>query len=141
MYFKLCIGLQGACRILLHWHHYPISRVLNLYRAPSFHMPTDPSKPLILIGPGTGIAPFRSFWQQRSCHISERNIQAFGKVILLFGCRDPEVDDIYKNETQEAVASGAVSLVITAYSRVIGQPKVMSTMFVCLFATITWCMI
>lgn len=31
--------------------------------ASSFHLPKDPTKPIILIGPGTGIAPYRAFWQ------------------------------------------------------------------------------
>lgn len=39
--------------------------------ASSFHMSKDPSKPVILIGPGTGIAPFRSFWQEWSTIKSE----------------------------------------------------------------------
>ncbi|MGH0171552.1 UNVERIFIED_CONTAM: hypothetical protein FKN15_061827 [Acipenser sinensis] len=41
-------------------------------RAPSFRMPKDPKVPCILVGPGTGIAPFRSFWQQRLYDIEHK---------------------------------------------------------------------
>uniref|UniRef100_A0A8D2MKR9 nitric-oxide synthase (NADPH) n=1 Tax=Zonotrichia albicollis TaxID=44394 RepID=A0A8D2MKR9_ZONAL len=40
--------------------------------APGFHLPQDPQVPCILIGPGTGIAPFRSFWQQRLFDIQHK---------------------------------------------------------------------
>ena len=39
--------------------------VYLFYRAKTFHMPEDGTVPIIMVGPGTGIAPFRSFWQQR----------------------------------------------------------------------------
>lgn len=34
-------------------------------KAHAFHMPEDPRTPIIMVGPGTGIAPYRSFWQDR----------------------------------------------------------------------------
>lgn len=45
-----------------------ISANINYYTfhsAPNFHMPKDTNSPIILVGPGTGIAPFRAFWHQR----------------------------------------------------------------------------
>lgn len=49
--------------------------------APGFHLPQDPQVPCILIGPGTGIAPFRSFWQQRLFEIQHKG----GSGLLLLG--------------------------------------------------------
>lgn len=46
--------------------------LLALCRAQTFHMPEDSTVPVIMVGPGTGIAPFRSFWQQRLFDISNK---------------------------------------------------------------------
>lgn len=54
------------------------SLLLSPFSANSFQLPEDPSHPCILIGPGTGIAPFRSFWQQR-LHDSEHKGTAYGE--------------------------------------------------------------
>uniref|UniRef100_A0A4W3IVT6 Nitric oxide synthase, inducible n=1 Tax=Callorhinchus milii TaxID=7868 RepID=A0A4W3IVT6_CALMI len=87
-----------------------------------FHLPKNPSKPCILIGPGTGIAPFRSFWQQRLHDFETQGTRACG-MTLVFGCRHSEMDHIYKEETQALKAKGILKDVYTAYSREPGTQK------------------
>ncbi|XP_039248117.2 nitric oxide synthase 1-like isoform X2 [Styela clava] len=89
--------------------------------ATSFHLPKNSSAPCLLIGPGTGIAPFRSFWQQRMYDIKQG--KQVGEVALLFGCRHPDRDHLYKDEIQEAKNCGAITEYHTAFSRLPGQPK------------------
>ncbi|MGH0118444.1 UNVERIFIED_CONTAM: hypothetical protein FKN15_054296 [Acipenser sinensis] len=96
--------------------------------APSFHLPADDSLPCILVGPGTGIAPFRSFWQQRLYEIEHQGqLVTSGKkpkeMVLVFGCRQAEFDHIYKEEMEDMKCKGALSGVYTAYSREEHTPK------------------
>lgn len=60
--------------------------------APHFRLPEDPKAPIIMIGPGTGIAPFRAFIQQRHFH------SAPGKNWLFFGERNRQYDFFYEEE-------------------------------------------
>ncbi|CAM9948470.1 unnamed protein product [Lampetra fluviatilis] len=90
--------------------------------APGFRLPSDPSLPCILIGPGTGIAPFRGFWQDRLHDIEHRGVHPCG-MMLLFGCRERDVDHIYRDETELARSKGVFSEVHTAYSREPSTPK------------------
>ncbi|XP_059764935.1 nitric oxide synthase, inducible isoform X1 [Balaenoptera ricei] len=91
--------------------------------ASGFQLPEDPSHPCILIGPGTGIAPFRSFWQQRLHDAEHKGLQS-GRMTLVFGCRHPDEDHIYREEMLEMTRKGVLHEVHTAYSRLPDQPKV-----------------
>uniref|UniRef100_A0A8C8SRE1 Nitric oxide synthase n=1 Tax=Pelusios castaneus TaxID=367368 RepID=A0A8C8SRE1_9SAUR len=91
--------------------------------APGFHMPQDPQVPCILIGPGTGIAPFRSFWQQRLFEIEHKGGSEPCPMILVFGCRQSKIDHIYKEETLLAKNKGIFKELYTAYSREPDKPK------------------
>ena len=90
-----------------------------LHRAYSFYLPEDKSAPIMLVGPGTGIAPFRSFWQENI------SVKREGPTILYFGCRHPLKDNIYKGEMNEALQSGGLTKLHVAYSRQEFKPKVL----------------
>ncbi|XP_063820406.1 nitric oxide synthase 1 isoform X2 [Pseudophryne corroboree] len=90
--------------------------------AASFHMPQDPHVPCILIGPGTGIAPFRSFWQQRLYDMQHKGLKPC-PMILVFGCRESKIDHIYKEEAMLVRNKGVFKELFTAYSREPNKPK------------------
>jgi cytochrome P450/NADPH-cytochrome P450 reductase len=81
---------------------------------PNFHLPEDSSKPVLMVGPGTGLAPFRGFLQERSALQAQG--QTLGKGLLFYGCRHPEHDYAYRSELQEFV-EGEVCHLVTAFSR------------------------
>lgn len=77
----------------------------------SFRVPADDSLPMIMVGPGTGIAPFRAFLQERQA----RN--APGKNWLFFGDRNAASDFIYRDEIEAMQASGILTKLDLAFSR------------------------
>ncbi|MCE0739328.1 bifunctional cytochrome P450/NADPH--P450 reductase CypB [Bacillus sp. G16] len=85
-----------------------------------FQMPDDPETPMIMVGPGTGIAPFRGFIQARSVLKKEGNM--LGEALLYFGCRRPDHDDLYREELDQAEQDGLVT-VRRCYSRVENESK------------------
>uniref|UniRef100_A0A8C7UQL0 Nitric oxide synthase n=1 Tax=Oncorhynchus mykiss TaxID=8022 RepID=A0A8C7UQL0_ONCMY len=90
--------------------------------APTFRLPKDHRAPCILVGPGTGIAPFRSFWEQKLFDYERDGIKSC-PMILVFGCRQSQIDHIYKEETIQAKNKEVFKELYTAYSREPGRPK------------------
>lgn len=77
----------------------------------NFRVPSDDSLPMIMVGPGTGIAPFRAFLQERQA----RN--ASGKNWLFFGDRNASTDFIYRDEIEAMQAGGLLDRLDLAFSR------------------------
>jgi NADPH-ferrihemoprotein reductase len=100
----LCSGyLQGlqagetSCRVFV--------------RASTFKLPSVLSTPIVLIGPGTGVAPMRGLLQERS------HLKAKGNNTLYFGCKNKDVDYLYREEMEDHVSSQVLSTLHLAFSR------------------------
>jgi sulfite reductase (NADPH) flavoprotein alpha-component len=76
-----------------------------------FHLPADSSAPIIMIGPGTGIAPFRAFLQERKA------IGARGKAWLYFGSQREKCDYFYRDEFDQLQREGYLTKMSCAFSR------------------------
>lgn len=83
---------------------------------PNFRLPANPSTSIIMIGAGTGIAPFRAFIQER-----ELTPEA-GKSWLFFGNRHFETEFLYQTEWQHYLKSGVLTRMDVAFSRDSDQP-------------------
>jgi NADPH-ferrihemoprotein reductase len=76
--------------------------------------------PIIMVGPGTGVAPFRAFVQEFH-YLRAKNLPAFPSTHLFFGCRNREHDYIYKDEMTSAVGNESLTCLHTAFSRETSQ--------------------
>jgi sulfite reductase (NADPH) flavoprotein alpha-component len=102
----------GVCSTLFA-DRVSVSDRLPLYIQPNkkFRLPSDPDAPMIMIGPGTGIAPFRGFLHER------RALGHKGRNWLFFGERSAETDYLYREELETMHTEGHVTRLDTAFSR------------------------
>jgi sulfite reductase (NADPH) flavoprotein alpha-component len=95
----------------------PVGDVVQVYvhSNKNFRLPASDDTPIIMVGPGTGVAPFRAFVEERG----ERG--AKGESWLFFGDQKYNFDFLYQLEWQEHLKSGALSKLDVAFSR--DQPE------------------
>lgn len=82
-----------------------------VHRNPNFKFPVDPQTPVIMIGPGTGVAPYRSFLEERE----ETGVA--GKSWLFFGDQHFTTDFLYQVDWQRWLKEGVLSRMDVAFSR------------------------
>jgi sulfite reductase (NADPH) flavoprotein alpha-component len=106
----------GVCSTMLAERIEP-GAVLKAYvqKAHAFGLPADPNVPVVMIGPGTGVAPFRAFLQERQA------VKAPGRNWLFFGHQRSDYDFLYDDELKAMRGSGHLSRLTLAWSRDSGQ--------------------
>ncbi len=82
-----------------------------IHEAKKFKLPKDSNTPIIMVGPGTGIAPFRAFLQERKVQ------KAQGKAWLFFGNQHRATDFLYEDESKTLMDEGYLTRLDTAFSR------------------------
>ncbi|KIZ02858.1 NADPH--cytochrome P450 reductase [Monoraphidium neglectum] len=107
---------RGASSGLIHSQ--PVGRhLLGTVRClqSTFKLPKDPTTPIIMIGPGTGLAPMCGFMQERAALL--QGGAQLGPALLFFGCRSAGEDYIYRDTLEGHLAAGVISGLHVAFSR------------------------
>lgn len=103
---------EGLCSATLADRLMPDDKVkVFVDKNSRFKPPQDPNAPIVMIGPGTGIAPFRAFMQQREAN------DVKGKSWLFFGDRNFTTDFLYQVEWQQYLQKGILTKADVAFSR------------------------
>lgn len=101
----------GVCSTFMADRAKDVDVAIFLQRATHFRPPKNPDTPLIMVGPGTGIAPFIAFLQERQATAAQ------GKNWLFFGEQHIATDFYYREELEALQKSGVLHRLDTAFSR------------------------
>lgn len=105
---------RGSCSTMLCTRTAPGDKLWVQARASSFRLPRRTTTPVIMVGAGTGVAPFRAFAREFRAENGARE-----NTLLFFGCTKQSEDFLYKEELQEALCLDPPALreLVTAFSR------------------------
>ncbi len=107
---------KGVCSTFLAERAFALGQVgVFVHSNKAFRPPSDPTTPMIMVGPGTGIAPFRAFLQERAA------TRATGRNWLFFGDQKASTDFLYADELHALQAAGLLTRLDLAFSR--DQPE------------------
>ncbi|GFR40974.1 hypothetical protein Agub_g1639 [Astrephomene gubernaculifera] len=113
----------GVCSTMLSERLQVGSRLpVYVHKNPDFRLPASPATPIIMVGPGTGLAPFRSFVMERLLAAAAQAggggacADQPGRMVLYFGCRRRDQDYLYGKLLEGWSAEGKITL-YTAFSR------------------------
>ncbi|MEU5039519.1 molybdopterin-dependent oxidoreductase [Streptomyces griseorubiginosus] len=102
---------QGVCSPFLADAAAGTPVPVHVQRSPHFRPPADPATPMVMVGPGTGVAPFIGFLEQR------RALGGRGPAWLFFGEQHRATDFYYEDELAAFLADGTLARLDTAFSR------------------------
>ncbi|XP_028289968.1 methionine synthase reductase isoform X2 [Gouania willdenowi] len=96
----------------------PLPKIhVSLRSSCSFRPPSDPSVPYIMVGPGTGVAPFIGFLQHREETRKTHPDRVLGNTWLFYGCRHKDRDYLFREDLEGFVSSGTLTHLKVCFSR------------------------
>jgi NADPH-ferrihemoprotein reductase len=107
--------VRGVATTFLNEKSAGVDRVPIFVRKSQLRLPHQSKIPIIMIGPGTGLAPFRGFLQDR--YHQRKSGKEVGQSVLYYGCRRSDQDYLYKNELESWLADGTLNELHVAFSR------------------------
>lgn len=114
--------LEKSLEVLSIKDKEPVCIPIYLRTNQNFRLSTDLSSPIIMIGPGTGVAPFVGFLQHRYRMQTASPDISFGESWLFYGCRHKERDYLYQKELENFRDTKVLSNLIVCFSRDDNQP-------------------